>query len=71
MKYLSVNELEIGKKYLLDTGFWGYNKLLYCGVVKEGKRIKYRFTFGDTVDSWRYNFNYVVCKSRFKIIEEV
>ena len=71
MKYLNVNELEIGKKYLLDTGFWGLNKLLYCGIVKEGKRIKYRFTFGETVDSWRYNFNFVACKSNFKIIKEV
>lgn len=71
MKFLSVSDLVVGKKYLLDTGFWGYNKLLYCGEVKEGRRTKYRFTFGETVESWKYNFNFVACKSNFKIIEEV
>ena len=68
---MNVTELEVGKKYLLDTGFWGMSKLLYCGPVKEGKRIKYRFTFGPTVESWKYNFNFVACKSNFKILGEV
>ena len=68
---ISVNDLVVGKKYLFDTGFWGRSQLLYCGSVKEGKRLKYRFTFGPTVDSWKYNFNFVACKSSFKILEEV
>lgn len=68
---ISVNDLVIGKRYLLDTGFWGRIKLLYCGIVKEGKRIKYRFTFGPTVESWICNFNFVACKSSFKVLQEV
>lgn len=68
---MKVEELIIGKKYLIDQGFWGRAKLIYCGTVKEGKRLKYRFTYGKTVESWINSFNFVACKSNFKILEEV
>lgn len=67
---ITVDNLVIGKKYLIDQGFWGKCKLLYCGTVKEGKRTKYRFTYGPTVESWVNNFNFVATKSNFKILEE-
>ena len=59
-----LSKLAIGTKYRVECDIWKAD-LIYCGHVHSDK--DYTFTFGETVDSWRQNFNVVAPKSRLKI----
>lgn len=63
------NSLIVGQHYIVElkNSCWGKAKVLYCGTCKRGTLTEYRFTFGQTVDSWVCNWNIVSVKSRLKV----
>lgn len=60
--------LEIGKKYFVVCGIWCANAI-YCGHVINKK--EYTFTFGNSVNEWKNNFNISSCKSNIEVFEEI
>lgn len=58
------NSLIIGKHYYVSCGIWS-GKMIYCGHVHNKRQ--YTFTFGDTVESWKNNFNICACKSNLEV----
>lgn len=70
-KQIKAENMKIGKKYWLVKK--GLNipdhirPLLYIGMKEKNK---YWFTFGEKVDQWKNNFNFVCSKSSYKFYEE-
>ena len=64
------NSLVVGKRYIVEVkdSCWGKSNVLYCGRPFKNKR-ELCFTYGDTVESWRTNWNISACKSNLKVWE--
>ena len=67
LKKVSFDNLEVGKKYYTKCGIW-HGFTTFVGSYSVGKRIKYRFTYGD-VDNWRNQFGHFCTKSAIKVYE--
>ena len=67
MKKAAFDNLEVGKKYFTICGIW-QGTTTYVGCEKVGKRIKYRFTYGQ-VDNWENQFGHFCSKSNIKVYE--
>lgn len=66
-KQINPENLEIGKRYWIIEKRFKTSKfarpLLYIG---EKEKRKYWFTFGENIDQWEHNFNYVCNKTNYK-----
>lgn len=62
---VNVENLIVGNVYYVECGLWTGN-VVYVGSFLDGKRLKYRFTFG-SLFNWQNQFNIVACKSKLKI----
>lgn len=71
MKRVKVENLVVGKMYRVDCKgcLFFSHRVIYCGTVKHGSRVEYRFTHGDTVEDWPHSINLVAPKSRISIYE--
>lgn len=67
MKKVTFDDLVVGQKYYVECGMWSGNTV-FCGSFLDGKRTKYRFTFG-TLENWLNQWNIVSCKSNLKVYE--
>jgi len=61
-----LSKLVVGQKYFVKCGIWQGN-VLYCGQALNGRRLKYLFTFGPTVESWKDNMNLFSVKTNLKV----
>ena len=68
MKKVKFDSLEVGKKYFTKCGIW-QGITTYVGSEIVGKRVYYRFTFGN-VDNWRKQFGHFCTKSNIKVYEK-
>lgn len=67
MKKANFEKLIVGKEYYVHCGI--YKAIVtYVGSQLVGKRMKYRFTFGQ-VDNWKNQFNFFSTKSNLKVFE--
>lgn len=71
MKRVKVEDLVVGKKYRVDVkdSVFFSHRVMYCGTQKHGSRVKYCFTYGDTVEDWPHSINLVVSKSCISIYD--
>ena len=68
MKKVAFEDLVIGKEYFTVCGIWR-GITTYVGSEVVGKRIKYRFTYGQA-DNWKNQFGHFSTKSNIKVYEK-
>lgn len=67
MKKASFDNLVVGKTYYTECGIWCANTT-FVGSYKVGKRVKYRFTYGEA-NNWENQFGHFCLKSEIKVYE--
>ena len=68
MKKVKFESLVPGSEYYVECGIWS-GFVIFVGAFPDGKRIKFRFTFGN-IENWRNQFNIFSTKSNLKVMEK-